>query len=115
MARIAFILLTHKDPQGVIDQARRLTATGDFVSIHFDKRAPAAMFQQIKDALGDHPGVAFAQRRLKCGWGEWSLVAATLEAVRAARKTVKRVRFHPLVSGIKKRVVNHKIRVPGSR
>ena len=31
MARIAFILLMHKDPQGVIDQARRLTATGDYV------------------------------------------------------------------------------------
>lgn len=99
MARIAFILLTHKDPQGVIDQARRLTATGDFVSIHFDKRAPAAMFQQIKDALGDHPGVAFAQRRLKCGWGEWSLVAATLEAVRAAEAAFPQATHFYMLSG----------------
>ncbi len=28
--------------------------------------------------------MVFAQRRWKCGWGEWSLVGATLEAVRAA-------------------------------
>lgn len=99
MARIAFILLTHKDPQGVIDQARRLTATGDFVSIHFDKRAPKAMFQQIKDALGDHPGVAFASRRLKCGWGEWSLVAATLEALRAAEAAFPQATHFYMLSG----------------
>jgi len=99
MARIAFILLTHKDPQGVIDQARRLTATGDYVSIHFDKRAPKEMFQQIRDALGDHPGVAFASRRLKCGWGEWSLVAATLEALRAAEAAFPQATHFYMLSG----------------
>ncbi|MGR3449567.1 MAG: DUF5928 domain-containing protein [Paracoccus sp. (in: a-proteobacteria)] len=99
MARIAFILLTHKDPQGVIDQARRLTATGDFVSIHFDKSAPPAMFQQIRDALGDHPGVVFAPRRRKCGWGEWSLVAATLEALRAAEAAFLQATHFYMLSG----------------
>lgn len=99
MARIAFILLTHKDPQGVIEQARRLTATGDYVSIHFDKRAPKAMFQQIQDALGDHPGVTFAARRLKCGWGEWSLVAATLEALRAAEAAFPQATHFYMLSG----------------
>ena len=84
MARIAFILLCHKDPKGVIAQARRLTGSGDYVSIHFDARASAADFDLIRTALADNPGVTFAARRLKCGWGEWSLVAATLEAVRAA-------------------------------
>ena len=34
--------------------------------------------------LKDNPGVAFAARRVKCGWGEWSLVEATLLAVQAA-------------------------------
>ena len=32
MAQIAFILLCHKDPEGVISQARRLTEAGDFVA-----------------------------------------------------------------------------------
>ena len=40
MAKIAYILLCHKDPDGIIAQAERLTAAGDFVSIHFDARAP---------------------------------------------------------------------------
>lgn len=99
MARIAFILLMHKDPQGVIDQARRLTATGDYVSIHFDKRAPRAMFQQIRDALDDHPRVTFAARRRRCGWGEWSLVAATLEALRAAETAFPQATHFYMLSG----------------
>lgn len=84
MTRIAFILLTHKDPEGVIAQARRLTTTGDYVSIHFDANAPDRYFERIYTALKDDPGVTFTTKRLKCGWGEWSLVAATLLAVEAA-------------------------------
>ncbi|MFD2842193.1 beta-1,6-N-acetylglucosaminyltransferase [Paracoccus cavernae] len=84
MARIAFIMLCHKDAPGVIAQARRLTASGDFVSIHFDGNSDPADFAEIWSALSDNPSVTFANRRYRCGWGEWSLVAATLEAVRAA-------------------------------
>ena len=64
MARIAFILLCHKDPEGIIAQAQRLTAVGDYVAIHFDARAKAQDFDKIKAALRDNPGVAFAKRRL---------------------------------------------------
>lgn len=84
MAKIAFILLTHKDPDGIIRQAERLTATGDYVSIHFDARAKPADYNRIRNRLDDNPRVTFARRRLKCGWGEWSLVGASLEAVKAA-------------------------------
>ncbi|WP_299911933.1 DUF5928 domain-containing protein [uncultured Paracoccus sp.] len=84
MARIAFILLTHKEPEAVIQQATRLTATGDYVAIHFDGRSDPGDFARITEALAGNPGVTFARRRYKCGWGEWSLVAATLSALRAA-------------------------------
>jgi len=75
MARIAFILLCHKDPDGIIAQAERLTAVGDFMSIHFDARAKPADYAKIRAALKHNPNVVFAKRRVKCGWGEWSLVA----------------------------------------
>ncbi len=71
MAKIAFILLCHKDPDAIIRQAERLTAAGDCMAIHFDARAKPAHFAQIQDALGDNPNVAFAKKRLKCGWGGW--------------------------------------------
>lgn len=99
MARIAFILLTHKDPEGVIAQARRLTASGDFVSIHYDKSAPSDDFRMIRAALDDNPSVVFARRRLKCGWGEWSLVAATLEALRAAEQAFPQATHFYMLSG----------------
>ncbi|MEI4472523.1 DUF5928 domain-containing protein [Frigidibacter sp. MR17.24] len=84
MAKIAFILLCHKDPEGVIRQAERLTAMGDCIAIHFDARANREDFARIRAALADNPAVTFAAKRIKCGWGEWSLVAATLLAVEAA-------------------------------
>ncbi|PZO65620.1 MAG: glycosyl transferase [Paracoccus denitrificans] len=99
MARIAFILLCHKDPKGVIAQARRLTESGDYVSIHFDARARQADFMAIQAALKGNAGVTFAARRIKCGWGEWSLVAATLEAVRAAITAFPKATHFYMLSG----------------
>ncbi|HOZ33724.1 MAG TPA: DUF5928 domain-containing protein [Tabrizicola sp.] len=99
MTQIAFILLCHKDPEGIIAQALRLTATGDCIAIHFDARARPADFDRIRAALADNPRVAFARRRLKCGWGEWSLVAATLEAVRAAEAAFPGATHFYMLSG----------------
>lgn len=84
MAKIAFILLCHKDPEGIIRQAERLTAAGDFIAIHFDARARPADFEKITTALAGNDSVAFAKKRIKCGWGAWSLVQATLNATEAA-------------------------------
>ena len=99
MARIAFILLTHKDPQGVVDQARRLTATGDHVAIHYDRSAPAEDYRLIRQALAAEPGVAFAPKRFRCGWGEWSLVAATLSALREAERRFPQATHFYMLSG----------------
>ncbi len=84
MTQIAYILLCHKDPEGIIAQAMRLTAAGDCIAIHFDARANIRDYDRIRGALADNPAVAFAPQRVKCGWGEWSLVEATLTAVAAA-------------------------------
>jgi hypothetical protein len=98
MARIAFILLCHKDVEGIIAQAQRLTQAGDFVAIHFDARAAAKDFERIRTALKDNASVAFA-RRHKCGWGEWSLVAATLEGARTAAAAFPQATHFYLLSG----------------
>ncbi len=99
MARIAYILLTHKDPAGVIAQATRLTAGGDFVAIHYDGRASSRDFDDIRQALADNPSVCFAKRRVKCGWGEWSLVQATLACVQAAVDAFARATHFYMLSG----------------
>ncbi|MEL6549602.1 MAG: DUF5928 domain-containing protein [Pseudomonadota bacterium] len=99
MAKIAYILLCHKDPKSVIEQARRLTAVGDAVSIHFDRSAKAADYALIREALGENPRVTFAKRRVKCGWGEWSLVRASLNALEAAVDAFPQATHFYMLSG----------------
>lgn len=98
MAKIAFLLLAHKEPARVIEQARALTAHGDSVTIHFDKRASRAMFNELRQALDGNALVAFAPR-VKCGWGTWSLVEATLGMVRTARAAFADTTHYYLISG----------------
>lgn len=99
MARIAYILLCHKDPEGVIAQAERLTAAGDYIAIHFDGRAAQKDFDRIRAALAGNPSVTFAARRVKCGWGEWSLIEATLQAAKAAVTRFERATHFYMLSG----------------
>ncbi|MDP2741013.1 MAG: DUF5928 domain-containing protein [Pseudorhodobacter sp.] len=99
MAKIAYILLCHKDPEGIIAQAERLTEVGDYVAIHFDANARREDYDLIRAALAQNPSVTFAARRRKCGWGEWSLVDATLQAVRAAVAAFPRATHFYMLSG----------------
>ena len=99
MARIAFILLCHKDPAAIIRQAEQLTAVGDYISIHFDARAPKEAYATIRAALKDNDNVTFAKKRAKGGWGEWSLVQGTLYAVEAAVEAFPRATHFYMVSG----------------
>lgn len=99
MARIAYILLCHKDPEGIIAQAQRLTAVGDYIAIHFDGRAKPADYEKIRSTLAANDKVTFAKRRAKCGWGEWSLVEATLLAVEAAVDAFPRATHFYMLSG----------------
>lgn len=99
MAKIAYILLCHKDPEAIIKQAQRLTATGDYMSIHFDASADPAAFAEIKAALAKNENVTYAHKRIKCGWGEWSLVQATLYAVESAVDAFPRATHFYMLSG----------------
>ncbi|MCX7566555.1 DUF5928 domain-containing protein [Sulfitobacter sp. F26169L] len=99
MAKIAYILLCHKDPDAIIRQAERLTAVGDYMSIHFDASADPAQYKAIRAALDNNPNVTFARKRIRCGWGEWSLVQATLYAVEAAVDAFSRATHFYMLSG----------------
>ena len=98
MAQIAYILLCHKNVEAIIAQAEYLTAEGDAVAIHFDKNAPALAYQKLRQRLEDNPNVTFA-RRIRCGWGEWSLVEATLETLKSAVAAFPDAQHFYLISG----------------
>jgi hypothetical protein len=99
MAKIAYLLLCHKDPEGIIAQAERLTAVGDFIAIHFDARSSQSDFERIRTALSDNTSVALLDRRVACGWGEWSLVEATLRLIEVAAERFAGATHFYLLSG----------------
>jgi hypothetical protein len=99
MAKIAYILLCHKDPDAIVSQARTLTAAGDYMAIHFDANAKAEDYDRIRSALAANANVVFAKNRVRCGWGEWSLVQATLNAVRSAVGAFPRATHFYMLSG----------------
>ena len=99
MAKIAFLLLCHKDPEAVVTQARGLTAAGDCVAIHYDASAPASEHAAIQAGVADDPNVVMVGRRVRCGWGEWSLVRATLNAAEAALVAFPRATHLYMLSG----------------
>lgn len=93
---ICFILLCHKSPSAVIEQAQMLVSRGDCVVIHYDRNARG--FNQIYRALSRCPRIRFA-RRHRCGWGDWSLVASTLAALRTGLEMFAQASHFYLVSG----------------
>ncbi|MFN3260448.1 MAG: DUF5928 domain-containing protein [Pikeienuella sp.] len=96
--KIAFLLLCHRDAEGVVAQARALLAAGDAVAIHFDRNGEEAEFAKLREAFAAEPNVAFA-KRVACGWGEFSLCQATLNLIEAARSGFSGVTHYYLLSG----------------
>lgn len=99
MAKIAFILLCHKDPDAVLRQAHDLTSRGDHVAIHFDASAPRDAFRRVEAGLAGNPNAVLVRRRVRCGWGEWSLVEGTLRALEAAVEAFPRATHFYMLSG----------------
>lgn len=98
MTRVCFVLLCHKSPDAVIAQVRLLTGSGDAVAIHVDRNAPPAMEPALRQALDGNPAVTFA-RRVRCGWGQWSLVQASLNGLTAGLVAFPDASHFYLVSG----------------
>ena len=98
MAKIAFLMMVHKDPDRVVHHALSLVHHGDVVAIHVDKRAGEDIYRRIAEGVAGNSSIALA-RRTKCGWGEWSLVQATLNLIDTARAAFSDVTHYYLISG----------------
>ena len=94
MPKIAYVLLCHEDPDAIIEQAQYLTQFGDYIAIHFDKRSSDSAYRKIRSALVGMPNAALCQKRVKCAWGGWSLVQATLNTLRTGLAAFPSAIFH---------------------
>ena len=98
MSKIAYLILCHKDTDLVGDWIDAHLATGNFVAVHLDGNAPDKDYNHLIERFGSNENVAIVPR-IKCGWGEWSLVQATLSLLETAAKKFKRATHFFLTSG----------------
>ncbi|MBN1598289.1 MAG: hypothetical protein JW894_08340 [Bacteroidales bacterium] len=85
--KIAHLILAHKDPEHIKRLARVLSQFSD-VYIHIDLKVDELIFRR---GLENYPNVFFTEKRIKCFWGGWSLVAATMVLLqKAVKKTYDR-------------------------
>ncbi|MGW9820798.1 core-2/I-Branching enzyme [Methylorubrum extorquens] len=97
--KIGYVILAHQHPKLVIRLAKLLLANGGFVSIHYDKNARIEEYHEIRDALQAHDSDIVWARRTKVGWGTWSIIEATLNALEALSESGHKTDYVHLMSG----------------
>ena len=80
---LAYIIRTHLGPAQLERLVRRLATTESRFVIHVNRRADDAVYTEMRNRLDDVDRVTWAQR-VRCYWGGWSLVEATLASIDAA-------------------------------
>jgi len=87
MAKITFIILAHENAGHIVDFARLLTEWNDEARaiIHYDLNSPDAQFQKLKAEFAQSDRVHLINDRIRCGWGDFSLVEAVLRGLRLIR------------------------------
>jgi hypothetical protein len=98
MMRVAYIILAHSHPENVARLAIRLTESGGVAAVHYDLKSPAVEFAAIETGLKSTPA-ALLVPRIEVGWGQWSIVQATLNAIQALEATEIPFDYVHLMSG----------------
>ena len=88
MAKITFIILAHENADHVADLASLLTEWDPHANavIHYDANSPSGQFERLKARTAASPRIHLVGDRLKCGWGNFSLVDAVVRALRVIRR-----------------------------
>lgn len=78
--KIAYIILTHKEPKQLIRLVHRLNPEKNSFFIHIDKKVDNTVYDKMKHGLNHFPNIFFL-KRYRCFWGDFSLVKATIEGI----------------------------------
>lgn len=96
--KIAYIVLAHKYPEQLVRLVSRLQTENTCFFIHIDGKTNRETYAQIVNQLQDIPSVYFVKRH-KCFWGDFNIIKATLEAIKALLKSNIEFDYAILVSG----------------
>lgn len=96
--KLGFVLLAHESVEAVSELVDTLISAGDMVSMHYDARSPMPDYLALHARYADNPQVLFA-RRVPCGWGDFSLVEGTLNALVEFKRSGVSLDYVYLLSG----------------
>ncbi|MCB1444684.1 MAG: hypothetical protein KDJ87_02485 [Rhizobiaceae bacterium] len=101
MAKITFIILAHENADHVADLAHLLTEWDPHANavIHYDLNSPPRQFERLKARVSGSKKIFLVKDRLKCGWGNFSLVDAVVRSLRVIRREKLDCERVMLVSG----------------
>lgn len=84
MISLAYLLLAHAHPEQIARLVQRLHTPHVKFYVHIDAKTSEEIYQAIQAAMPAQANVTFIRRRA-CRWGGFSLVAASLDLLRAAQ------------------------------
>lgn len=97
--KICFLILAHDQPGNCARLADRLLAQGAQVCLHADARAGEGFTRAFDQALVASPDAVIRADRVDVDWGQWSMVEATLNGLRAIQASGQSPDYVYLVSG----------------
>jgi hypothetical protein len=92
----AFLIIAHHQPNHLARLVRALDGCGSRIFVHVDAKVPLGPFQV---AVPQQAKLAFVEDRLAVGWGELSVVEATLKLIDLAIASGAEFRYFTLLSG----------------
>ncbi len=98
MSGLGFVVLAHEPLDRASQICRYWANAGCPVVVHLDKSVSRQAHDAFVDAMSDCPNLLFGPR-LRCEWGTWSLVQATLGATELLLERFPAVRHVYLASG----------------
>jgi hypothetical protein len=101
MPAITFVLLAHERSDDVADVVGALVA-GDPASrivIHYDLKSPRSEYEALQNRYREDDRIAFVEKRVACGWGQFGLVEATIRALELVQRAPHDTTHVYLLSG----------------
>jgi len=97
--KICFLVLAHNQPHHLARLIKRLLQEGDMVALHLDLKAPADSKDILRTKLGPQYEKILWADPVSIAWGEWSMVEATLNGLRAIDQSPDKPDYVYLLSG----------------
>ena len=93
--RLAHLILVHNNPEQLERLIKRIGYSSSDIYIHIDAKSDSVNFEYLKSI----PNIYFIKKRLSVGWGNYSMVAATLNSMKEILDTQINYSHINLISG----------------